>query len=295
MRIIAALALAALVQTPPDADPDSLVRDAGRLAGADTNEARFQAITAMLRERKLAFEIEPFTIEKATRGEPGTDGRNIVMSLGSGDDHLVIGAHFDAARLSDGTLSHGAVDNAASSIMLVRLAESLRTATLPMRVHFVWFDMEELGLRGSAAYAARHAARQTTAMLNFDINAYGDTILFGPSARDDNVALKRRLLTTCAEESMNCVAFPEMPPGDDRSFTARGIPTLSIATLPAVELHQLWLLVNAGPNAGLAKDATPSIMRTIHTPGDTLDKVDGDTIRRTLRLATALVRNLAAR
>jgi len=32
---------------------------------------------------------------------------------------IVVGAHYDAVRLSDGTLSRGAVDNAASSVILV--------------------------------------------------------------------------------------------------------------------------------------------------------------------------------
>ena len=84
-----------------------------------------------------------------------------------------------------------------------------------------------------------------------------------------------------------------MPPGDDRVFTQRGIPTLSLAMLPATELHQLWLMMNAGPNAGLAKDTVPGIMRTIHTQDDTIDKVDAKSVAQALRLATALVKALA--
>ena len=40
----------------------------------DTNEARFDALTAMLAERGIAFEVEPFTIEPHKR-EPRTQGR----------------------------------------------------------------------------------------------------------------------------------------------------------------------------------------------------------------------------
>jgi Zn-dependent M28 family amino/carboxypeptidase len=293
MRIFAALALGVLLQPSPASDPDSLLRDVATLAADGSHDARFEALTAVLKARKLPFEVEPFTLDKPAPGEPRTTGRNVVVSLGAGEDHLVVGAHYDAVRLKEGSYAPGAVDNAASSVMLVHLAGALAGTTLTKRVHIVWFDLEEIGLRGAAAYAARHAARKTAAMINFDINAYGNTVLFGPSERQENAALKRALLTTCANEAVNCVAFPQMPPGDDRAFTQRGIPTLSLATLPAAELHQLWLMMNAGPGSGLAKDTIPGIIRTIHTPDDTLDKVDGKSVAQALRLATALVKGLA--
>lgn len=293
MRFIATLALGILLQPTPAADPDTLLRDIGTLAAAGAHEPRFAALTALLTAKKLPFDIESFTLEKPLRGEPRTAGRNIVVSLGSGDEHIVIGAHYDAVRLKDGTYVHGAVDNAASSVMLVHLADALRATRLTKRIHIVWFDLEEVGLRGAAAYAEKHAARKTTAMLNFDINAYGDTTLFGPAERPENAILKRTLLTTCAAEGINCVGFPQMPPGDDRVFTERGVPTLSLATLPATELHQLWLMMNGGANAGLAKDTVPAIIRTIHTPDDTLDKVDGQSVAQALRLAMAVVKALA--
>jgi hypothetical protein len=269
------------------------VRDVATLAAAGSHQARFEALTALLTAHRLAFEVGPFSIDQPSGAETRTVGRNIVVSLGAGDDHIVIGAHYDAVRLKDGSFAAGAVDNAASSVMLVHLAAGLRTAALTRRIHIVWFDLEEIGLRGAAAYAERHAARKTSAMLNFDINAYGDTTLFGPSQRQENAALKRTLLTTCAAEAINCVPFPQMPPGDDRVFTQRGVPTLSLATLPAAELHQLWLMMNAGGSAGLAKDTVPGIIRTIHTPDDTIAKVEGKTVAQALRLATALVKALA--
>jgi hypothetical protein len=51
--------------------------------------------------------------------------------------------------------------------------------------------------------------------------------------------------------------------------------------------------MNAGPDAGLAKETVPGIIRTIHTPDDTIDKVDGKSVAQALRLATALVKALA--
>jgi hypothetical protein len=130
-------------------------------------------------------------------------------------------------------------------------------------------------------------------MLNLDINAYGTTVVFGPSERADNAKLRSTFVQTCAAEDVACVGFARMPPGDDRSFVSAGIPTISLAVLPAVEAHQLWLMMNAGSDAGLAQGTTPGILRTIHTAEDTSAKVSGDTMTRVLSFALSLARAVA--
>ncbi len=157
---------------------------------------------------------------------------------------------------------------------------------------FVWFDMEESGLIGSAKYLEAHAGDRIKAMLNYDINGYGDTVLFGPPQGGADPRLGRTMLETCASESVDCLRFDGMPPGDDRSFGARKIPTLSIAILPAAEAHQLWLLLHA-KSAGLAQGFAPPIFTTIHTPGDVPDKLDGTAMATAGRLAQALIRRVS--
>ena len=287
------IALLTLLQAPAAAQPAAtLVDDARRLAATATNEERFEALTALLRTRGLTFAVESFTIEKPVGKEPRTEGRNVVVTIGNGPRDLVIGAHYDAARLADGSLSPGAVDNAASSVVLVRLAEALQREGLPARIRVVWFDMEELGLLGSAQYVKRHAADRIGAMLNFDVNGYGNTVIFGPSARTDNAALRRALVETCAAEDVPCVGFGQMPPSDDRSFVTAGVPTMSIALLPAIDAHQLWLVMNGGAKSGLAQGAAPSILQTIHTPEDKADKLNEEAMTRLQRFALSLVRTV---
>lgn len=223
MNSLALLVLVTTLQaTPSPAQPAGLVEDVRKLEAAATNEARFEALTGLLRARNLTFTVEPFTLEKALGREPRTEGRNVIVSLGEGPDELVIGAHYDAVRLADGTLSKGAVDNGASSVLLVRLAETLRAEKLPLRVRIVWFDMEELGLIGSARYVQHHTTDRIVAMLNLDINAYGGTVVFGPSERTDNVGLRRAFVQTCAAEDMVCVGFPRCRPGTTGRSSRRG-------------------------------------------------------------------------
>jgi Zn-dependent M28 family amino/carboxypeptidase len=288
--------LVTLLQNPPvqQTRPATLADDVASLAASTTNDARFDTLTALLRARNLPFTVEPFTIEAPLRGEPRTAGRNIVLTFGAGAEEIVVGAHYDAVRLPDGSLSKGAVDNAASSVILVRLADAIKAESLPVRLRIVWFDMEELGLLGSAQYVKAHADR-TTGMLNFDINAYGNTILFGPSERTDNAGLRRAFVQTCAVEDAACIGLPQMPPGDDRSFIKAGIPAVSIGMVGAIEAHQVWLMMNAGKEAGLAEGTVPVILRTIHTAADAPDKVDEERMAAMLHFAMTLVRSVTRR
>ena len=217
-----------------------------------TNEGRFEALTAMLAERSLAFEVEPFTIEPR-KGEPRTTGRNVVVTIPGSTPEVVVGAHYDAARLSDGTLSGGAVDNAASVVILIRLAETLSKARRNTRIRVVFFDMEELGLFGSAQFVQAHRERPMRAMVNLDVNAFGDTLIFGPRTGANDAAF-RALRAACIAIAVNCVEFPRMPPSDDVSFQKGGIPAVSIATVSEAQAHQLWLLMNGGKDLACRQD-----------------------------------------
>jgi Zn-dependent M28 family amino/carboxypeptidase len=287
-----AFLLLPLFQAPAPASP---VDDVRALAVAADNDARFEALTALLRARGVPFAVEPFTFPKPPGRDPRPTLRNVVVTIGDGRDHVLIGAHYDAVYLPDGNVSRGAVDNAASAVVLVRLAEALRRDRPPVAVRLVWFDMEEAGLLGSQQYAAAHATDMPMAMLNFDINGYGDTVLFGQPQGSNAPALAGVMAAACAATAIDCLRSPHMPPGDDRTFGKAGVPTLSIGVLPAIEAHQAWLTFNAGAKSGLAPGAALPIMTIIHTPNDTIDKIDGRTIEQQVGLAAALVRQLAVK
>ena len=68
MNSFALLVLVTVLQTAPSpAQPQGLVEDVRKLESAETNDARFEALTALLRARNLTFTVEPFTLDKATR------------------------------------------------------------------------------------------------------------------------------------------------------------------------------------------------------------------------------------
>jgi peptidase M28-like protein len=256
-----------------------------------SNEARFDALTAMLKSRGIPFEVEPFTIEPR-KMEPRTQGRNVVVTLPGDEPEIVIGAHYDAVRLQDGTISKGIVDNAASVVVLVRLAETLVKARPKNQLRIVFFDMEELGLLGSERYALGQRERKTRAMVNLDVNAFGDTLIFGPRSAS-NSAVFQAMRQTCFELGRACVEFPRMPPSDDLSFQKLGVPTLSMAMVPELQAHQLWLLMNGGKESGLQASFAPQVLRTIHTTSDNSSLVDPRAMAQVYRAVLNLVGRLS--
>lgn len=292
-RALAVLLLAALPAwsaEPISAEP---IKDLARLH-KDTNAGRLAALQEILKERGIPFEAQTFTPEAKEGAPPPPEGTNLIVTFGTGPKEIVVGAHYDAVRLKDGTLSPGMVDNGASVITLVRLAEELKGRTLAHRVRIVFFDQEEVGLQGSKAYVASRPAGEVVAAVNLDIAGYGGSLVFGagPEARD--APLHRAVRRVCAERGLACTGFPKFPASDDRSFAAAGIPNVSLAFLPELEAHQLWLRLNGGPDSGLAEKLVPEILKTIHTPEDTLAKVDPATLDLAPRVLLDLLLSLDA-
>ena len=284
--LFAAVALLAGPAAAPVASPPAGLAELARLRH-DTNAGRFEALQGILRERGVPFEVERFD-------GPKGEGHNLVATFGAAGREIVVGAHYDAVKLKDGTLSQGMVDDGAGVIALLRLAEALRGRPLRHRVRVAFFDQEEIGLLGSKAFVAARRPAEVAADVNVDIDAYGDTLLFGGGKGEANAPLDRALQRVCAARRLSCLEFPVFPAGDDRSFNAAGIPNVSIGFLPAVEAHQLWLMLNGGPASGLKEGFQPDVLHHMHSTGDNLESVDPATLDRASGLLLDLVLELDA-
>jgi hypothetical protein len=256
--------------TPAATLPD-LISDARSLE-QPSNAARVDAVQALLRKRGVAFSLQPVP-NSARQRDPREQGQNVIVDLpGQAGPEIIVGAHLDAVPLGGGGHSRGVVDNGAGVVVLSRAAETLRSQRLRHRVRIVFFDLEENGLQGSRHFAASVDRASVRAMINVDIAGYGDTILSGASG-PATAPLRAALARVCTARELACVAYPFLPTSDDRSFQAAGIPAISLAVLPALEAHQVYLLLHGGKESGLTQGFAPPILRTIHTAEDTADKL----------------------
>jgi Zn-dependent M28 family amino/carboxypeptidase len=216
----------------------------------------------------------------------------MVLTFGRGERALVLGAHFDAAKLPDGKIGPGMVDNAAGVVVLIRLAEAIRDYSFDHRIDFVFFDLEETGQLGSERYVDSMGADRIAAMINVDIVGYGDTVIFGPSSGNGQVQLSQAVRSVCAGLAIDCFSSPLLPVGDFRSFDAAGVPNVSIATLPSAEAHQAWLMFNRPDESGLRDGFVPQVGRVIHTRDDTADRLDPVTMTMAYNVIGSLLAEL---
>ena len=257
-----------------------------------SNDRRVDTLLEALEQRGLPYSVEAFP-GTGSDEDPRAEGRNVVVTFGSGTPEVIVGAHVDAHRLGGGDLSHGMVDDGAGVVVLLHMADVLRNVPLERRVRLVFFDMEEIGLVGSRAFVGSLDPAEVAAMINVDVVGYGDTVLYGPQATSPDGSPAHRLQQACARRGMPCVGMRGMPPGDDRSFLAAGIPSVSLGVVTAEEVHRLWLLLHGDLPDDLRGPLTPEALRIIHTERDTAELLEPAAMTRAFHVATDVVLDLA--
>ncbi len=179
------------------------------------------ATRLFLQDEFTALGYTPTTHDYAT-------GKNVVATLdattGTGG-LIIVGAHFDSVPASP-----GAADNATGVAIVLATARYLRE--LPVRHHpvaFVLFDEEELGLKGSKAYAASLVTAGTDVtgahifdMLSFDGDGDRAVELWSPSPQ----------LTALYEQHGTLANTPIQPVtfsrSDHQAFLDVGLPAVGI-------------------------------------------------------------------
>lgn len=289
--LLTAAALSLLLTTAPAvaADDAAWVKpDLQRMVQA-TNAARFDALARLLTEKNVPFTVHDFAGSTASKGVPG---RNLVVTIGDGPRDLVVSAHYDAEQLENGTLVEGVVDNAASVVALVKLAEVVKGLGLKHRIVIVFFDQEELGLLGSAAWIKSIDKSRIDAVINFDVVGYGDTLVYGGVKNDAGNKIATAMEVVCLRRAVDCMRFPAYPPSDDRSFAAADVPVISIGVQPAADAHQMWLLMNRGPQSGLAQGVMPRVFTLIHTAEDKMSAIEPAAVDLAFKAALDMVKAL---
>ncbi len=290
--LVALAPMAACAQAQPAPEAGGWVaQDLQRMVQPD-NAQRLKALTELLDARGIAYEIKPFPGSEASGG---VEGRNVIVTLGDGPRDIVLGAHYDAVRLPDGRMVEGVVDNAASVVALVRAAGVLADRDLGHRIIVAFWDQEELGLLGSAAWLAQADRSRIAASVNFDVVGYGDTLIYGGMRSDSQGVVRSAVEAVCERRSMGCVPFQAFPPSDDRSFADAGVPVVSIGLQPAADARLMHQMMHADPQAGPPAGPPPRVFTLIHTANDNMSAIEAEAVALASQLAVELVAEVDAR
>ena len=289
--LASAVAVAALLSTPALAqDAEALKAQVGAYV-QPSNAERMNILVGQLRAAGFNPTVETF--EGGGRGGP-MQGSNVVVTIGEGAKEILLTAHYDAVKLRDGTMSQGVIDNAGSVVALIEAAKILKDKPLSHRVRVIFFDQEELGLIGARKWIEAHGIANVAAVVNSDVAAYGDAIMYGQNNGAQSAFVTRAVQELCAERAMQCVGFPVYPPSDDRAFSAAGAPVVSLGFQDEVGAHQMWLAFNGGEHKGLAEGFVPQVFRVIHSKDDAIEAVEGATIATAGATYAALIQKLDA-
>jgi len=192
--------------------------------------------------RRLAGRLRGLLPHSRFEQIPGHPGlRNVVGSIPGRGRAIVVGAHYDVEAAPQGFV--GANDGAAGSSAVVYLARALAATARPRgarAVRFVLFDGEEepagctpflqCGLRGSKAYAARHAG-QVHSLILLDYIAEKHDLRFARELGSDR-ALWAKLRSSARAVGVGSL-FPATAAAgevldDHTPFTQRGVPAIDL-------------------------------------------------------------------
>jgi aminopeptidase YwaD len=178
----------------------------------------------------------------------------IKRGAGQSGEIVVVGGHRDSVPVSPGANDNGS--GTAAVIEAARLLASIRTNRT---LHFIAFGAEELGLIGSAHYAANPSGT-IVGMVNMDMVGRGP-LAVGNSNDDDRLVTVGEQVARRMGIQVRTFKLRGAAGSDHMSFERIGVPTAFLHT---------------GDDAA------------IHTPNDTLDRVDPALIAQAARLAAGI-------
>lgn len=267
----------------PAARGDHWFADVAKMAEAEDNAGR----RAYLRTRLQALGLE---VRSQTFTANALQGENLLAdvsghALGGRADAplLLIGAHSD--RVAEG---RGATDNASGSAVALALAERFKRKPLKHhRVAVAFWDLEENGLLGAAAYIEQNSPRPAL-YINFDVFGWGDSLwMMTPDPAHPLVASTREAATA---QGLALSAGEQYPPTDHRAFLRAGWPAVSYSLVGADEIPAILEMF-----AGKRVMSRPKVMTVIHSPNDTIDQVDAAAAARGVDAVEAAIRAWDAR
>ncbi len=220
---------------------------------------RASSIASLLDLMKVEYKSESFE-------EDGKSGKNLIVDLGDeSKPQLLIGAHFDQVKVGNGV-----VDNAGGCSLMLELIERFNAKPLENHcLRFVFFDLEEVGLLGSTAYVKSLTDEsKPVGFINIDIFGYGDTLwMMSPSPESQ---LPASFSKACKASKLGIEVSPmkQYPPADHVPFVKADIATIAIALIDNAEIQLVKNVISG------KRGEFPPILQTIHTPDDTMEKID---------------------
>ncbi|MGH2567062.1 MAG: M28 family metallopeptidase [Bacteroidota bacterium] len=227
-----------------------------------SQSGRGDFIKAELKKMNVGFTTVPFDTSWSKGGrQVRAVGENIIVRMGKGNKHIVLGAHSDAVKNSP-----GANDNGGGVAVVLGLIKTLKGYSWNVTVDFCFFDREEDGLIGSSVYVRESPDnRRHLAMINLDVVGTGEEVYVGPVGGGDDDLLMPFARTAAAQRGFPFREGVVYPLSDHLSFTNAGLENISISVVPKGDAEKIIGLLS-----GEKRTATnfPKVLEVMHTDRD---------------------------
>jgi hypothetical protein len=228
-----------------------------------TNLDRGEFVKEQLRKMDIGYVSAPYRHITVSRKGDTTVlvGNNIIVRLGKGAKHIVVGTHYDAVPQSP-----GANDNGSGVAVVLALIKHLQTMDWNYAVDFCFFDQKESNMLGSMYYVSQFVIpKRHFAMINLDKEGNGEEVYVGPVNRN-NRFLMRLVHEAALKTRYPLVEKEEYPASDNDSFNDYRLENISISIVPKGDGERLSKYVRNGNKADSSE--MPKILGVIHTVND---------------------------
>ena len=248
-----------------------------------THTERGEYIKGQLHKMGVGYVTAPFkNISRIKKDSVVIEGENIIVRLGQGTKHIVVGAHYDAFKNSP-----GANDNGSGVAVLLALIRHLQSVEWNYSVDFCFFDQEEANLMGSMYYVNQFIIpKKHLAMINLDIEGTGDEVFVGPVG-STNRFLMRYIHEAAKKNGSSLVEHSDYPGSDYQSFADYSLENISISIVPKGDGDRLSKFVHNGYKAD-SLDA-PKVLGVMHTVYDRSSLVSPASLRMSYEFTNTLL------
>ena len=236
-----------------------------------SNRKRREIIIDLLQKWGVDYRLQPYST-----------GVNLYVDLGDTKKRIGVSSHFDRVEESP-----GANDNASAIAVCLQMIRNFQRQPDPhLGLRIFFFDEEETGLNGSAAYIQQFGITDLTGLLNLELVGMGDQFALWPlddsaqghlltafesCARQRSIPAKRfdKIVTNTADH----LSFRNAGLEDAFTITCISNEDLAIAAVyynamaAGVSAESLFRLLSQAP-----------IFKTYHQPGDSYETIKEESI-----------------
>lgn len=238
-----------------------------------SDDERFNYIIAQLEQMKLHFKLHRYE-----------SGCNIIVPA-TQKPYIIVSSHFDTFLGIS-----GANDNASAIAVCLELLRKKAQSKEDIDFQVIFFDEEEVGLRGSKAYIKQYGIQDCVGLLNMELVGMGDRFALWPLSRSVEGKLLANFEAVAKQMNIACFRIDKIVTNsaDHLSFRNAGLRDAFTITC----IGQTDLEVAAHYRQAVELEVSHKVLFEImqkapvfqhyHQPSDTSEKLSETALQMTL-------------